>query len=56
MNILQDIINAVMGADAFQISEVDPNIQLLAVLFMICFVYLALRSMARFFLNLGNKF
>ena len=56
MNLLQNIVNAVMGENAFQVAELDINIQMVCVIFMICFVYLALRSMARFFLQLGNKF
>lgn len=56
MNLLQNVIDAMLGEGAFQFSECDPNIQLLAVIFMFVFVYLALRSMARFFFNLGNRF
>lgn len=56
MNLLQDIVNAVMGENAFQVVDLDINIQMICVLFMIGFVYLALRSMTRFFLQLGNKF
>lgn len=56
INILQDIVNAVMGPDAFLVSELDPNVLMLSVIFMVVFSYMALRSLARFFFNLGNKF
>lgn len=56
MNILQNVVNAVMGENAFQVTDLDINIQMICVMIMIGFVYLALRSMARYFLSLGNKF
>lgn len=56
MNLLQDIVNAVMGESAFDVATLDPNVQMVCVVFLIVFAYMALRSVARFFLNLGNKF
>lgn len=56
MNILQDIINAIMGDSAFIVADLDINVQALLCLFLIVFAYMALRSVSRFFLNLGNKF
>lgn len=56
MNILQNCVDAVMGQDAFQVADLDIHVQVVLVVFMICFAYMALRSVCRFFLNLGNKF
>lgn len=56
MNLLQDIVNAVMGENAFDVATLDPNVQIVCVIFLVVFAYMALRSMARFFLNLGNRF
>lgn len=57
MNLLQDIIDAVNGVGVLDVSaDVDKNIVFVASLFLLYFSYLALRSVLRFFMNLGSKF
>lgn len=56
MNLVQNMVDAIMGDGAFQVADLDINIQALLVVFLALFAYLALRSMARFFLSLGSKF
>lgn len=56
INVIQGIVNMVLGEGVLDVAAVDPNLLLLAVFVMFFFVYLALRSCVRFFLNLGNRF
>ena len=51
-NLLQNIIDAVLGSDVLDVTTVDPNLLFLAALFMMYFVYVALRSLTRFVMNI----
>ena len=52
MNLLQNIVDAVLGADVLNISDVDPTVLFLSCLFMIVLSLAALRSLFRTFTNL----
>lgn len=51
-NLLQNIVDAVLGSDVLSVSDVDPTVLYLSCLFLAYFAYIALRSLARFFLNI----
>ncbi len=52
MNLLQNLVDAVLGAEVLDLSQVDPNLLFCGCLFMGFFAYLALRSLVRTFLNI----
>lgn len=56
MNLIQMIIDAVLGEGVLSVAEVTPDLLFLGVLFIAIFVYLALRSLSHFFLGLTRKF
>lgn len=48
MNLLQQVIDAVLGSDVLSVADLDPDILFMGCLFLAAFAYLALRSLARF--------
>ena len=51
-NLLQNIVDAVLGVGVLDVSSVDSTVLFLSALFMMYFVYIALRSLIRFFINI----
>lgn len=51
-NLLQNIVDAVLGAGVLDVSTVDPTVLFLSCMFLVYFAYTILRSMSRFFMNI----
>lgn len=56
MNLIQSILDVVLGEGVLSVADIDPDLLFLGCLFMGAFAYLALRSLSRWFLTLNNKF